>query len=202
MVETGIVAGLLLGYLSLWRMARQRGVRRSGIDPEVLQAARTPVQQYFAHLTILLTSLVVGIIGLHAFAPPTWPPLVRIPGLNSLSYDVAGGLLGLTGLATCAVAQATMGGSWRVGLDTEHPTALVTSGIYKLVRNPTSLGLHLVNLGLWLVWPTTLVSSYLVLFFVVMDIQVRAEEEHLLLTHGDAYRGYMGRTYRYLPMLY
>ena len=58
------------------------------------------------------------------------------------------------------------------------------------------------NLGVWLIWPTTLVAGYSVLFFIVMDIQVRAKEEHLGKTHREAFRAYAGRSWRYLPRLY
>ena len=105
-------------------------------------------------------------------------------------------------MAICALAQATMGASWRVGIDREHPTTLITAGIYGWVRNPTYLGLHLLNAGAWLVWPTTLMAGYAVLFFLVMDIQVRCEEEHLIAVHGDAYRDYAGKTWRYVPAIY
>jgi len=95
-----------------------------------------------------------------------------------------------------------MGSAWRVGIDTERRTALVTTGIYRRVRNPTYLGLHLVNLGLWVIWPTTLVASFAVLFLIVMDLQVRAEEEFLLSTHGERYKSYAATTWRYVPMVY
>lgn len=95
-----------------------------------------------------------------------------------------------------------MGASWRVGIDSARRTELVTRGIFTRIRNPTYLGLHMVNMGFWLIWPTTLVAAYAVLFFVVMDIQVRAEEEHLGKLHGETYRAYVARTRRYLPWIY
>lgn len=201
MIEVTTVVALFLGYLILWRIKRARDIRMDGIDPQVLTRASTPVQAYFARLVRFMTASVVAIIGLHTFAPETWPPLARLGAVDSGLFDLIGGVLGAAGLALCRLAQATMGSSWRVGIDSERPSVLVTAGIYRWIRNPTYLGLHLVNLGLWLIWPTTLVAAYVVLFFIVMDIQVRCEEEFLLDLHGDEFRIYLSHTRRYLPWI-
>ncbi len=201
-VETVSVVSLFVGYVGLWRWKRARDTRKTGVDPEVLARATTPVQFYFARILWVFTGLVAVVIGAHALAPVGWPPLARVDALEGIVFDLAGLGLGLGGLAVCAVAQATMGTSWRVGIDSERRTDLVTGGIYRCIRNPTYLGLHLVNLGLWLIWPTTIVASYAATFFLVMDIQVRAEEEHLGNAHGEAYRSYVGRSWRYVPWIY
>ena len=200
--ETTAVVGLFLGYLVLWRIKRSHDIRQSGIDPDVLARAATPAQAYFAGLVRFMTALVVAMVVLHGFAPDTWPPLARLRVLDSLHFDLVGIALGATGLACCRLAQVTMGSSWRVGIDTDHRTDLVMGGIYHWIRNPTYLGLHLVNLGLWSIWPTTLVAGYAVLFFIVMDIEVRFEEARLSATHGEAFESYVARTWRYLPWLY
>jgi len=201
-IEALSVVALFLGYVGLWRLKRSRDIQRTGVDPEVLARATTPVQAFFARLVWLMTAFVAAIIGLHTFALDAWPPLVRVGALDSGCFDLVGCVLGVVGLGLCALAQFTMGSSWRVGIDTDHRTDLVTGGIYRWIRNPTYLGLHLMNVGLWLIWPTILVAAYAVLFFVVMDIQVRAEEEHLAASHGDAYHAYAARTWRYVPRLY
>jgi protein-S-isoprenylcysteine O-methyltransferase Ste14 len=95
-----------------------------------------------------------------------------------------------------------MGDAWRVGIDRQHRTPLVSQGIFGWVRNPTYLGVHLLNAGVWLVWPTTLIGAYVVLTFVVLEIQVRCEEEHLDAMLGEPYRVYCSRTKRYLPWVY
>lgn len=201
MIEATTVVALFLGYLILWRIKRARDIRKNGIDPEVLTRASRPVQAYFARLVRFMTALVVAIILLHTFAPETWPPVIRLGVVDSGLFDLVGGVLGAAGLALCRLAQATMGSAWRVGIDSERPGILVTGGIYRWIRNPTYLGLHLVNVGLWLIWPTSLVAGYVVLFFIVMDIQVRCEEEFLLDRHGDDFRMYLSHTRRYLPWL-
>jgi protein-S-isoprenylcysteine O-methyltransferase Ste14 len=201
-IETGIAIGLFLGYVILWRTKRVRELRRTGVDPEVLTRASTPVQAYFARLVRVMTLFVVAIIALHTFAPDTWRPLARVDLLDSSAFDLLGGIVGLAGLGLAALAQKTMGSSWRVGIDTTNNTDLISGGVYRWIRNPTYVGLHLVSVGLWVIWPTTLVLFYGVLFFLVMDIQVRCEEEFLIAVHGERYRKYAARTWRYLPRVY
>ncbi len=55
-IETVIVAAMFGGYLGLWRCKRARHTRRTGVDPEVLQRAKTPVQRYFAAVSRALAA--------------------------------------------------------------------------------------------------------------------------------------------------
>ncbi len=200
--ETAVVVLLFGGYVGLWRLKQARDIHKTGVDPEVLARAATPVQKYFAKLVKVITAFVVVLIGLHSLAPASWPPLVRVGALERWPFDLLGAGVGLAGLALCALAQTTMGSSWRVGIDEGRRTDLVTRGIYRWIRNPTYVGLHAVSAGMWLIWPTTLVASYAAFFFLTMDIQVRCEEEHLAAAHGAEYWRYVEKTWRYVPGLY
>lgn len=66
---------------------------------------------------------------------------------SSMLFDIVGFMIGLTGLSFCLYAQIKMGASWRVGIDEKVKTELVTTGLYKFIRNPTYLGLFLLNIG-------------------------------------------------------
>ena len=201
-IEAALVTGLFLGYVTLWLVKRRGDMRRTGHDPEVLGKAVTPVQVYFAQLIKVFTLSAIAMIGLHTFGPASWGALSRFDLLDDFHVDLAGALAGVLGLSICLIAQTTMGSSWRVGIDTEKQTKLVTNGIFKWIRNPTYLGLFILNLGVWLIWPTPFVATYGVVFFVVMEIQVRCEEEHLLGIHGGDYVSYIKTTRRYLPWIY
>lgn len=200
--ETILVVLLFLGYVVLWRLKRASQMRSTAIDPDVLSRAQQPIQAYFGHATKVITGVVVLLIVLHALPLDTAAPLERMSALEALWWDVAGLALGTLGLALCAVAQRTMGESWRVGIDVEHRTALVTGGLYRWVRNPTYTGLFMVHAALWLIWPTWAVISHGVIFFVLMEMQVRCEEEFLERLHGEAYLDYKASTKRYVPGVY
>ncbi len=148
-----------------------------------------------------LTAIAVLLIVAHGLDLP-FAGFRRLPSLGEGLIDHVGFAVGILGLAICALAQRTMGQSWRVGIDEVRRTDLVTRGIFRYVRNPTYLGLNLVNVGFWLIWPTAAVAIFVLTFSIVMEIQVRCEEVHLLCLHGEAFRAYRNRTWRYLPWIY
>jgi protein-S-isoprenylcysteine O-methyltransferase Ste14 len=89
-----------------------------------------------------------------------------------------------------------------VGIDESIKTELVITGLYRLIRNPTYLGLYILNLGLWLIWPTWTIFLLNVLFIYTLEIQVRCEEDFLERVHGEEYLEYRAKTKRYVPFVY
>jgi protein-S-isoprenylcysteine O-methyltransferase Ste14 len=104
----------------------------------------------------------------------------------------------LTSLAWTVVAQAQMGESWRIGIDEGHRTPLVRKGVFGLSRNPIFLGMMLTLLGLFLVTPNAVTLLVLCLGVVLIQIQVRLEEEFLSGAHGEDYAGYRRDVRRWL----
>jgi protein-S-isoprenylcysteine O-methyltransferase Ste14 len=195
------VCTLFGGYLAVWRTKRALQRRATGVDPDVLGRSTRPLQRYFARMTRVLTAAAIGLIAGHAAALP-WPPFTRFAALDDRWADHVGLAVGIAGLLLCALAQRDLGSAWRVGIDEATRTPLVQRGLYAHVRNPTYLGLFLVLAGFWLVWPSASVAAFGLVLFVLMEVQVRCEEEHLEAQHGEAYRVWRARTRRYLPHLY
>lgn len=81
----------------------------------------------------------------------------------------------------------------------ESAAALVTSGIYRVTRNPMYLGMTIVLLG-WGLFLMNLVSLGLVSFFVfyINFFQIPPEERLLAARFGDAYRTYTKKVRRWL----
>lgn len=198
----GYVIVLFMGFVLLWRTQRRSQRKRSGIDPEVMGQSEIPLQRYFFHMTRLLRIFIFVLILTHATLSSRLWGLERVRVLNRPGWDEIGLLLGLLGLILCRIAQATMSDSWRVGIDEARPTELVTSGVFAHIRNPTYSGLFLVNIGMWLIWPTWPVLAFVLVFILLLEVQVRSEEQSLLDQHGDNYRHYMSRTKRYIPYVY
>ena len=104
----------------------------------------------------------------------------------------------LISLAWTVVAQAQMGASWRIGIDEERRTPLVREGVFGLSRNPIFLGMMLTLLGLFLVIPSAVTLLVLGLGVVLIQIQVRLEEEFLSGAHGRDYEEYRRGVRRWL----
>jgi protein-S-isoprenylcysteine O-methyltransferase Ste14 len=201
-METVFVVILFLGYMILWMLKRRFQTKVSGIDPEVIGRSVAPSQRFFNAMTKVLTAYIVVMIILHAAGIQYYSLFSRYDPLEKPLFDVAGFLLGIIGLSLCGYAQIIMGNSWRVGIDEERHTDLVTAGLYRFIRNPTYLGLFILCIGVWTIWPTWTIGLFGLVFYLMLEVQVRYEEEFLEKTHGETYRLYLQSTKRYVPKIY
>jgi protein-S-isoprenylcysteine O-methyltransferase Ste14 len=101
-------------------------------------------------------------------------------------------------LVWTAVAQMQMGASWRIGIDKKNRTELVQKGLFAVSRNPIFLGMRLALAGFFLTIPNAVTLLTLGLGDVLMQIQVRLEEEHLKGLHGEKYAEFCRAVRRWL----
>ena len=128
--------------------------------------------------------------------------LEPIGALNGHGAHAAGTILAVAGIAATLYAQIAMGTSWRIGVDPQERTELVTSGPFALVRNPIFSAMLPTALGLVLLVPSWVAIAGLLGLFVALEVQVRVvEEPYLLRTHGPVYAEYAARTGRFVPGL-
>jgi protein-S-isoprenylcysteine O-methyltransferase Ste14 len=128
--------------------------------------------------------------------------LEPIPALDGAVGNAIGLVLAVGGIALTFGAQLAMGDSWRVGVDPEERTELVTDGPFCLVRNPIYSAMLPTVFGLVLMVPSILALAAIVTLFVGLELQVRRVEElYLLRAHGDAYAAYAARVGRFAPKL-
>ena len=93
-----------------------------------------------------------------------------------------------------------MGTSWRIGVDHEERTDLVTSGPFALVRNPIFAAMIPTGLGLVLMVPSWVAIAGFAGLVLALEIQVRVvEEPYLLQAHGERYAAYASRVGRFVP---
>lgn len=202
MLEAIFVVSLFLLYMLLWKIKQIQQRSLTGIDPQVMQKSTSNVQQFMGRFSNILTVYAAIIILVHSSNFQFSSMFSRYGVLSSVKIDVMGFVIGLIGLSFCLYAQIKMGTSWRVGIDEKVKTQLVTTGLYQFIRNPTYLGLFLLNIGVWLIWPTWTVFLLNILFFIFLEVQVRCEEDYLFSIHGEQYSNYKNRTKRYLPFVY
>lgn len=126
--------------------------------------------------------------------------LEPIPALDGVVGHVLGIVLAAGGIGLVFGAQLAMGDAWRIGVDPEERTELVTDGPFKLVRNPIYSAMMPTILGLVLMVPSVLAIAAFICLVTALELQVRiVEEPHLLRTHGDAYTAYASRVGRFVP---
>jgi protein-S-isoprenylcysteine O-methyltransferase Ste14 len=104
----------------------------------------------------------------------------------------------LGGLILVLSSLVSFGRSFRVGIDTDHPDKLVTTGIFRLSRNPIYVAFALVLIGQLLIFPNWILLAYLVAAVCLFHRQVLREEEYLRDRYGQEYAEYCGRVRRYL----
>ena len=146
-------------------------------------------------LTILAVALVVI---LFAFLPSLYEYLVPISYLTNSALSIIGQILLTLAVGWVLIAQVHMQKSWRIGIDENVKTELIQTGLFKISRNPIFLGMRIMLLGLFLVLPNAATLVTLFSGELLIQIQVRLEEEFLTRTHGEAYRAYRKQVRRWI----
>ncbi|MEE6289314.1 isoprenylcysteine carboxylmethyltransferase family protein [Georgenia sp. MJ173] len=147
--------------------------------------------------TLFTAALALGAAGPALVLTGTTAPITLPPAILWAGFALA-----IAGFAGVLAAQAGMGASWRIGVDTTERTGLVTSGMFAVVRNPIFTAMLTALLGVTLLVPTAVTATALVCLLLAVEIQVRlVEEPYLIRTHGHAYASYSGRVGRFLPGL-
>jgi protein-S-isoprenylcysteine O-methyltransferase Ste14 len=96
------------------------------------------------------------------------------------------------------LAQTQMQKSWRIGIDEEVKTELVYRGLFKVSRNPIFLGMCVMLLGLFLILPNAVTLLIWGAGNMLIQVQVRLEEEFLARTHGSSYLAYQKQVRRWI----
>ncbi|MGC1850979.1 MAG: isoprenylcysteine carboxylmethyltransferase family protein [Solirubrobacterales bacterium] len=126
--------------------------------------------------------------------------LEPIPALDSGAGHAIGVVLACGGVVLTFGAQLAMGDAWRIGVDPEERTELVTDGPFGLVRNPIYSAMIPTVFGLVLMVPNVVAVAAFVALVTALELQVRlVEEPYLLQVHGEEYADYTARVGRFVP---
>jgi protein-S-isoprenylcysteine O-methyltransferase Ste14 len=125
-------------------------------------------------------------------------PRVALP----VPLAVVGVVVSVTSVALAVAGQQHMSRSWRTSIDPEHPTLLITTGPFRVVRNPTYTSLLANSLALGLLVPTAVALGAVLVCFAALQLQTRrVEEPHLRRVHGAYYQRYARQVGRFLPAI-
>lgn len=171
--------------------------KRTGINPFLFSNEESAINYVGKAYKIIAASAFV-VISVNAFFPYVMPHLVPISVLNTAHfYWIGFGLLQFSFLII-VIAQRNMGNQWRIGIDDRNKTSLVTNGLFGISRNPIFVGVIMIFLGLFLIIPNVITALILVSGYLVIQVQVRIEEEFLKAQPGEEYKRYMNRVGRWL----
>ena len=175
----------------VWRMAVQR--RRYGSLGLALFSRGSLLGALSVLACVVLFAQAVVAIAVPALLAPitvTASPSIRILGAS----------LVIAATALMALAQLDLGASWRIGIEHDAKPGLVTSGLYRVSRNPIFACMLAAFVGIALTLPTWLSVVISLAACTGTHMQVAAEERWLRKTYGDDYRAYAARVARYLPI--
>jgi protein-S-isoprenylcysteine O-methyltransferase Ste14 len=157
---------------------------RAGAPSSDTAGIRVPPPVYY------VAAFLVG-VALELIFPTSWPPFgVRL----AVALIGGGAWLALDGVATVFFRRA---GTSVVPMN--PTTALVTSGPYRLTRNPMYVGMACLYIALAFAFGVIWALVFLPAVIVVIDRFVIAREEpYLERKFGQAYRDYKARVRRWL----
>lgn len=128
--------------------------------------------------------------------------LEPISSLDETPLHALGFALCAVGIAGTFLAQMAMGASWRIGVDEDERTDLVTGGVFSLCRNPIYTFMVVAWIGFALLVPTSLSLASIPAGILAFEVQVRlVEEPYLIRAHGEPYLVWAARVGRFVPRL-
>lgn len=169
--------------------------KRIGKNPFVLPKDDSAYGLLGFYFKIILISMFLYVI-LYAFFPEGYAYVLPITQLSNTTLQYIGLATLFISLVWTVIAQGHMKNSWRIGIDTVTKTELVTTGLFSVSRNPIFFGMTLTLLGLFLVTPNAVTALFLIVGYILIQVQIRLEEEFLIKEHGEHYLDYKQKVRR------
>ncbi|HEY1025161.1 MAG TPA: isoprenylcysteine carboxylmethyltransferase family protein [Sphingobacteriaceae bacterium] len=172
-----------------------RTYKSTGVNPVTFGTSDTAHDFIGRWFKILIGLTLISII-------TSWFPDGAYQYLSPFTYllipvlHLVGVVLGVLSLVWISIAQFQMGNSWRIGLDHQNKTQLIRHGLFGISRNPVFLGMLVSLLGFFLLLPNALTLLVLVCGYVLIQIQIRLEEDFLVKQHADEYIAYCKKVKR------
>ena len=110
-------------------------------------------------------------------------PVADLAGMSPLAildHSMLRGVgvaVAVLGIVLAFAAQMAMGASWRTGIDEAERTTLVTTGAFRVVRNPVFAAATVAFIGLALMVPNAVAVAGLVGSVIGIEAQVRFADE-------------------------
>lgn len=187
-----------LGYLALvFILPSYRVFKKTGRNP-YLFGKTDSAHDYSGMQMRIVTLATILVIFIYSFFSESYRFMVPIGYLETDIVKSAGVVLLILSLCWIFIAQIHMGQSWRIGFNKNYAAPLISTGVFRISRNPVFLGMIVTQTGFFLVMPSVITLMILSQVYQFLQIQVRLEEEYLATVHGDVYKNYCTQTRRWL----
>ena len=184
-ISLGLMAVFYGVYLTKQTSQRHHGIRTNQMGHGRKSQRTLTVERLLSVFSVLIVVVEVwSVVRGYSFLPQ-WC------GWAGLSLAALGVVF-----FTAAVLQ--MKDSWRAGISPDEKTGLVTSGIYRVSRNPAFVGFDLTYIGLLLCFANWLHLVVVVCTVTIFHLQILQEEQFLLSRMDIDYKGYYNSVRRYL----
>jgi protein-S-isoprenylcysteine O-methyltransferase Ste14 len=171
--------------------------KTTGVNPYKLGSSDSAHDYIGRFFRLVIAGCGLVVIAFALF-PNLYSSLLPISQLEKTGVKIFGGLLLVSALIWVLIAQIHMQKSWRIGIDEDVKTELIQTGLFKISRNPIFLGMRAMLLGIFLVIPNAITLVILIAGELLIQIQVRLEEEFLIRTHGASYITYQKKVRRWI----
>lgn len=187
--------GLILYLLLIFIIPTYRIYKSTGINP-ISFGTSDNAHDYIGLVMKLLIGLLFLAGILYSIAPNIYPYLSPISYLENQIVIYIGLIILHISIVWIFIAQMQMGQSWRIGIDEKNKTELITSGLFSFSRNPIFFGMIWSMVGFFLLIPNALTFCLMITSYIVIQIQIRLEEEFLEKEFGENYLNYKSKTRR------
>ena len=120
----------------------------------------------------------------------SWVYAVFLPLQLGTTWLYSGLIIYLFGIVFTSVAI--------LNFATSHKDKVITKGLYSFTRNPTYIGMILMQTGLGIACSSWLYLLLTVVLAILLNANSSAEERYCLYRYGDDYRKYKNTTPRWI----
>lgn len=199
-MEVAIKSLLLLFvvlYISIVFVGRTLIVWRKTKNFPITYGKTDSAHDYLGRMFKMLLVLSMFSLIVYVASETLYQYFIPLTILEVVPLKLLGLAIAYSSMLWTIVAQAQMGLSWRIGIDTGQKTELVRKGLFKFSRHPIYLGVMTTALSLFMIMPNVLNLIIFLMTALTLAVQARLEEEYLTQVYGDEYLRYSSSTWRW-----
>ncbi|WP_048570505.1 methyltransferase family protein [Clostridium cylindrosporum] len=189
--QIGALGSIFIFYLAYF--IKQVMLRRKGISTNRLAKGDKKAKTFYIELCLIIVTYLTAAIQLCSIIFQRYLVIM----INSSYIRALGIFIAFSGVVFFIMALIVMRDSWRAGIDNTQTTKLISSGVYKLSRNPAFVGFDLLYIGIALSFSNIFNVIISLIAVITLHLQILEEEKYLPTVFGDEYERYKRSTNRY-----